>query len=78
MQDVLRALGGRVVESAKDDALEGAVSDYSKTVFCLLKSGSARLYGRYPTPRGGEDTTFKKTLARAVGRPDDPPPDGGG
>lgn len=77
LEEVLRDLGQRVVESADDAALEEAVDAYSKTIFCLMKTGTARLYGRYPTPRGGEDTTFRKTLARTVGRARDGPPDAG-
>ncbi len=53
-----------VRSGADEAAMDSLIGDYTNTIYCLLKVGAARTFGRHPTPRGGEVTTLKKTLAR--------------
>ncbi len=66
LDDALNALGAAAARRADQATLDEALGAFTKSVSCVVRSGGANLFGAYPTPRGGEDTTFRKTLARAA------------
>jgi len=64
VEESLNNIAAAAALGASLDSMENGVADYKKTLFCLLKIGAMRSYGRHPTPSGGERTTLKKTLQR--------------
>jgi hypothetical protein len=46
--------------------VDEALARYTGAVNCITRYGEAKLVSRYPKLAGGEDTSFKKMLARVV------------
>ncbi|MEQ9321028.1 MAG: hypothetical protein RIF41_17830 [Polyangiaceae bacterium] len=65
LDERLGALGEAVVERRELDAQQ-ALNDYGKSIYCLVNSGASHFFDQSHAPRGGELTTFGKTLARAM------------
>jgi eukaryotic-like serine/threonine-protein kinase len=51
-----------------DRALEKSVKRFARSIQCTVRVGAASRYGRRGKPDGGEQTGFKKTLARVIGQ----------
>jgi serine/threonine-protein kinase len=60
---VLDDLGNATAASAD---VEPHLARYAAAVHCTVSKGGAQAYRYDGRPRGGEETTFRKTLARAV------------
>ena len=57
-----------VAKDAKDKALSAALKQYTEGVYCFVRAGGTTLFGYEGPPKGGQDTAFRKTLARVVAR----------
>jgi eukaryotic-like serine/threonine-protein kinase len=56
----------RSAADVSDERLGKAVDAYTRDAYCIVRTGMATRFGRIGNPQGGEDTAFKKFLARAV------------
>jgi hypothetical protein len=65
---VLDDLGRAVLQDAPEPT-EEALSRYTRTIYCAFAAGTAPAFGPAQGPTGGEDTTFRKLLARVKARP---------
>jgi hypothetical protein len=65
---VLNELTEAVAASSdpEDPAVEKAARGFTRTVQCVVRVGEASRYGRVGKPDGGEETAFRKTLARVT------------
>ncbi|AKT36215.1 hypothetical protein [Chondromyces crocatus] len=70
LDDALNALGtaAAAATSPDDPALSQAQKAFSESVHCLVRAGGGSLFGHKNQPQGGQDTSFKKTLARLAGK----------
>jgi hypothetical protein len=68
MAEVLGELVGAAGKTHEltDKSLQAALTAYTNEVYCLVRYGHARRFGRTEGPEGGQDTTFLRFLRRFV------------
>jgi hypothetical protein len=52
----------------KDKDLDKAIKRYTDEVYCFVRTGGTSLFGYIGPPKGGEETAFRKTLARVAAK----------
>ncbi|HSN98808.1 MAG TPA: hypothetical protein VLS89_11005 [Candidatus Nanopelagicales bacterium] len=52
--------------SIDDPAYKAVQKRFHDTLYCLVRTGGTSIFGHTGPPRGGQDTAFEKTVARAI------------
>jgi hypothetical protein len=66
IEEAMTSLGTIAQKRGKKTEAITALGGFEKSVRCILKTQSQKSFGDYPELKGGEATTFEKTLSRAL------------
>jgi serine/threonine-protein kinase len=66
--EVLSSIDKAVAQakSPSDEGVQKAVDAYTHDIYCIVRTGLAARFGRVDKPQGGEDSAFKRFLARVI------------